>query len=343
MTIKLPPDFKLDIIPHPRPSDEFLSRLIAFYHRQPSPELSQLWKDVLRLFQQRLHDALTTKNTTLLGDILCSMYATDLVWGLDDWNNRADAERPWPKACTLLANAIGIGRLENPEQPGNDEMGLKHVLSRIDAHFGCKVGRVGGGGMMGFADDGRWIPRKFLESLTTLTSIMRLPNWPPIKVVELGAGLGFLGSALFMTIPRLVYNTVDLPTVSVLQAYLLSQCVGENAIWLDGEARKETDRVFICGPKMPNLVLGADLVINQDSLPEMTHVTQDAYLSRIADCLCADGFFLSVNHEGIAGNQRSVHLAMQNVKGMKLVSRHPYWGRSGYVEEVYARQADKGA
>lgn len=336
MTIKFPPDFGLEIIPHPRPSDEFLNRLIAFYNRQLSPELSELWKSVLRIYQQRLHDALTHKKTALLGDILCSMYATDLVWGMDDWNHRTDSEYPWPKACLMLANAIGIGRLENPEQPNNDQMPLRDVLAEIDAYFGCKVGRFGGGGMTGYQTDGRWIPRKFLEVLTTLVTIKRLPDWPPGNVVELGAGLGFFGSALFMAVPKVAYYAVDLPTVAVMQAYLLSQCLGESAIWLAGEPQKEIARALICGPKMPKLSC-VDLVFNQDSLPEMTHSTQDAYLNEIRDILREDGFLISVNHEGSESGQRSVHLAMKSCSGMRLVSRYPYWGRIGYVEEVYKK------
>lgn len=336
MKIKLPDNFSLEIYPHARPSDEFLWRLIEFYHGQPNVELTELWKSVLSLFQQRLLDALKARDATKLGDVLCSMYGTDLTWGLDDWNTR-ESERPWPVACLSLANAIGLGRMENPEQPGNEDIPLSDVLDDIDAYFGCRVGRMGGGGMNGLCQGGRFIPRKFLEVLTTIVSLMRLPQWKPARVMELGAGLGFMGSALNMLIPNVWYETIDLPTVSVMQAYLLSFCVGDKSIWLAGEQRVSAHRIFINGTTLKGTG-GFDFAINQDSLPEMPHSTQDEYLTLIRDRLHPYGAFVSVNHEGSAANQRSVHLAMKNVTGMKLKSRHPYWGRIGYVEEVWEKQ-----
>lgn len=324
--MKITGEFHLVAQPHGRPSDEFVNRLIQFYAGQPQPTVSPLWESVMNIFQMPLHLALISKDVAKVGEILHNLYDGQLVWGLDDWNDKSN-EAEWMEILHGLVWAIGIG---------NGNLTLDEALHGTDDYFGVKVGRASAGGMVGLLHEGRFIPRKFLESLIVAASLKRLAQWPPAAILELGAGLGFLCSAVNLILPNVTYHTMDLPIASVLQAYMLQACVGEHAIWLKGEYYLGR-RIQIHGGT-DTILNQIDLAINQDSLPEMPEQTQADYLGIIRDSLRDGGAFVSVNHEDDRPGERYVRLAMQSVSGMRLKSRHPYWGRVNYVEEVWIKE-----
>lgn len=323
--MKITGEFHLSAQPHGRPSDEFINRLIQFYAGQPKPTVSPLWESVMNIYQMPLHLALVSKDAAMVGEILHTLYDGQYVWGLDDWNEKSN-ESGWIETLHGLVWAIGIG---------NGNLTLDEALHGIDDYFGVKVGRAAAGGMVGLLHEGRFIPRKFLESLIVAASLKRIAQWPPAAILELGAGLGFLCSAVNLLLPNVTYHTMDLPIASVLQAYMLQACVGENAIWLNGEER-HGQPIKIHG--LTTIIPYVDLAINQDSLPEMPEQTQANYLGVIQDALRVGGAFVSVNHEDDRPGERYVRLAMDGIIGMKLKSRHPYWGRVNYVEEVWIKE-----
>jgi hypothetical protein len=80
-----------------------------------------------------------------------------------------------------------------------------------------------------------------------------------------------------------------------------------------------------------------DLVINQDSIPEMSPATGRAYIDRIKEIAPA---FYSVNHEASAMNLRAdrqlrVPEIIRAAGGYTRRSRNLFWLRDGYVEEFY--------
>ena len=83
-----------------------------------------------------------------------------------------------------------------------------------------------------------------------------------------------------------------------------------------------------------------DLVINQDSLPEMPPETAAMYISRIRTIA---PLFYSINQEAAAPNtdefrQVIVPELVGRDGGYQRLSRNLFWLRDGYVEEVYARR-----
>ena len=99
------------------------------------------------------------------------------------------------------------------------------------------------------------------------------------------------------------YTLIDLPHANVIQGYYLLKVLPSERVVLYGEPGwvEAVDRVRVLPAHAVRELRGHqfDLVLNQDSFPEMHADTVDAYLSWIAG-VCADGLLLSVNHESKA-------------------------------------------
>jgi len=81
-----------------------------------------------------------------------------------------------------------------------------------------------------------------------------------------------------------------------------------------------------------------DLVLNQDSFPEIDSSAVQAYLREIRRT--TRGYFLSINHEaetpmGESSKHLVVSEAIEEVGGFERQYRFPCWVRAGYVEELY--------
>ena len=159
-----------------------------------------------------------------------------------------------------------------------------------------------------------------------------------MRVVEIGAGFG--GVAMWYL--RLLgdaagsYTIVDLPLMNAFQAYFLGGVYGAGALALNGEPGAGA-RIRIVPPAVLEAGdVAADLVFNQDSLPEMTEQVARGYLTWMAEQV--SGAFVSCNHEaGSIGvvSQMVVSELADEIPGLKRLSRQPSWTRRGYVEEVY--------
>jgi hypothetical protein len=109
---------------------------------------------------------------------------------------------------------------------------------------------------------------------------------------------------------------------------------------LYGEAAKPNDagvRVLPAGALTSAGDHRFDLVLNQDSFPEMAPATVRDYLVWIRSCAKR---LLSINHESKPPYGRdlahaSVPEEIARVGGFELHDRYPYWLRRGYVVEVY--------
>ena len=105
-----------------------------------------------------------------------------------------------------------------------------------------------------------------------------------------------------------------------------------DAVSLYGEPDKRV-KILPCN-KLPDGKY--DLVLNQDSFPEIAENIVTDYLNWIRYHATE---FLSINFESKAaypgGNHLSVNEVIQKVGGFKRVSRIPFWLRKGYVSEVY--------
>ncbi len=150
------------------------------------------------------------------------------------------------------------------------------------------------------------------------------------------------------------YTLIDLPHASAIQGYYLLKNLPEGQVLLYGEPGWETalDRVRVLPAQVAATTAGHDydIVLNQDSFPEMHPGIVDDYLTWIGH-VCAGGLLMSVNHESKAAygrfrelSQRLVHVsvpeAVERVGGFERLQRFPYWLRRGYAAELYRVRGD---
>ena len=148
-------------------------------------------------------------------------------------------------------------------------------------------------------------------------------------MVEIGGGLG--RTAYYARAFGIHdYTLVDLPLTGISQAYFLGRTLSPQAILLHGEnAPDESERIKISPPNpFINSTDRYDLALNVDSLPEVGRATAEAYVQQIAT---RAPIFLSINHEA---NDFTTRELIENNPKASASDRHPYWMRSGYVEEL---------
>ena len=125
------------------------------------------------------------------------------------------------------------------------------------------------------------------------------------------------------------YTIVDLPMTIVGQALFLSATLGEGVIWMIGDAEPRGDRIALLPPSELHSVGPVDVVLNVDSLTEMGEKTAMDYVRWISGNAAT---FLSINHEA---NHFTVRKVCDSLYPGSIRSRHLYWMRAGYVEEVF--------
>ena len=134
------------------------------------------------------------------------------------------------------------------------------------------------------------------------------------------------------------YTIIDLPHINVLQGFYLCKALPDVNVRLYGEASNGAGLSV-----MPDFTItkiadrNFDLVLNQDSFPEIHGDVVRAYLRWI---LKAGQKFLALNHESRPPsvgeeNQISVPELIAEVGGFDRLMRSQYWLRKGYVVEMY--------
>lgn len=323
--------------PHTLP-EAFAHRLIQFYASQPEPVLGPIWRGVTERFYGQLHAGLVARNAQAVLGFFNTLYKGDTVFGIDLGGMATPQaldsyKRSWLACLIAAANAVGALPVLNPEQPV-ESVSVQQIIEPLESKLGFRVHHPGGCCMAGIKVEGRFIPWKLIEAICVYQSICRLCQKRPSAIVEIGAGAGFL--AYLWALDNRVYQTLDLPLVSVIHGYLLACAFGQSAVWFSGEPFNSLARIRIHGLSSHE-VSGFDICLNEDSLPEMPERVRYSYLEFISKKLRRGGFFLSVNQESHRGGQRSVSDAMRDFTSMRLMYRCPYWARSGYVEEAWLR------
>lgn len=134
---------------------------------------------------------------------------------------------------------------------------------------------------------------------------------------------------------------VDLPELNAMQAYFLSQSLPERRLSLFGEPVPNAEPVIRILPDFEFLD-GAtprfDLVLNQDSLPELDLDTVRRYLARIPR---TTRYFLSINQEtrvpeGAPLGGGFLPGMLRGSTGFRCLYRMPAWARAGYLEEMFS-------
>ncbi len=335
-------------------SPEIYERLIASYRNATRGDAvlgDGAWKVLSMNCHRELDGYLRDGDSKSVGKILAKMFRDPVTSGLalGETAYFATKKNPYPAAldwhdkAISFGQAVGVVPLQNPEQGAYGN--LLH-LDSIDV-FRRSIERVGlaafppqVGSLFGVQFDSGVVPTNHLFHLYAAYRISTLFSDQQPACLEIGGGVGLLAYvAASMGIRQ--YCIVDLPLVNVLQGYVLLRSGLADTVQLYGEEPPISESRISLLPSNTIDEVGSrsfDLVINQDSLPEMGYQTMIGYIKSIQRI--SKGYFLSINQEARASNgsgssQGWVHDVCRAESGMKLLYRAPYWLRKGYAEELY--------
>jgi hypothetical protein len=346
----------------PSPRDrEIASRLLdAFnaataYERTKIPPESRpfdgIWNVNKYVFHSDLEKALATNNAADVADALRNCFREKAAFGLGHGERLFQVLSDSPdgrEANVLIVNdrllslAVALGAIpqEVPEQGpygANSKLPPEQIVAAAEAVIGADISRPRVMGAFGpLIGDRLFDARSAEDAYSAFRLCQILGNRETALVWEIGAGFGGVPlQAIRMGIGS--YVTFDLPLISVVQGWFLAHALGPEMVSFFGEANARIAiRPYWEVHTWPN---HPSIIFNRDSLPEIHEPRAREYLNKVEQLRC---LFLSINQEsrGVAVATRDVHQTwvpglMDGRAGVKRLSRHPYWIRRGYVEELY--------
>jgi hypothetical protein len=327
-----------------------VERLVSSYSKASSTRLDPqgpFWSDYSANYNKETHATLVEGDLKAVTYMLRNPAASMLFYGFDSLSS-ADAPRTqmaswrhWLHMLSYdsllrLAEIVGTIRMQYSEAPLADLKAagppdVESLLLGLDSVFGFHIdfpnlfpGEIGLATSRGVAS------YRAIQALYQAYIVNKMSgDNRAAHVLEIGAGLGRTAyySAKFGFSK---YTIVDLPLTNVAQGYFLGRTLGQQRVQLFGEAGEEKYKFRIIPPDSFFLDKeNYDLVINIDSLTEMSEETANKYFDEICQ---RSPRFLSVNHEHNNFTCRDIYMAHQQAT-QKFV-RRPYPMRRGYVEEV---------
>ncbi len=320
--------------------DEFFARLISFYDQQDEPEVTDIWKGIFTTFYGALKVALIDEDIPSLRKILGDAFNDCFLFGLDHGRTNPFYQRDWDAQLIRTAVTAGLLPAYSPEQSNPLMTKREDLLGGIESLCCRPIGlKFGPKGMFGVTHGSGIVPCKVLQELAVYWAARKFSSKRIESVLEIGGGNGTLATVFHLMSPQpLRYSIVDLPLVSVIQAYMIACIAGEESVALvnvDMGKGGPDSRFNIFGLEWPEYK--SQVYINQDSLPEMPWSIAMDYVRAVGIEMPETGFFLSVNHESQVANQNRVFLlAAQNCK-LRSVVRAPFLNRDGYMLEIFRR------
>lgn len=159
------------------------------------------------------------------------------------------------------------------------------------------------------------------------------------NIIEVGGGFGgviFYITKLLKT--NFIFKSMDIPEINIISSYFLSKALPDIPVSFYGEKTynsKSENKISV----LPNWALqdipskSISLVLNADSLPEMSYETIIEYIKRISEI---SKYFYSFNHDSGKSNEK-YRLSQINFDelGLKSISYAIAWVRRGYFEHLY--------
>ena len=353
-----------EIVPDKLPTAEDVAiagRLLAAFRaaaEAPAGASSQrqdLWA-LIADQQKRFATLLRTGDAEQLASYLCNVSRHDASIGItqgDREYRRIQRDRSYRRFLATmakdklvsLAEAVGALPVENPEQSAHGRslrVPLDELVLGIGGRLAFSIAPPDvDGGMLKLSTSHGLFSERDVNAIFTAWQLSRLATRTS-HICEIGAGSGRV-AYWSRQLGLGTYTIVDLPHVNVVQGYYLLKSVPGERVLLYGDQDNER----ASGAEVtiwPNDAIGElpaanfDLVLNQDSMPEMSRATVDEYLEWIRDA--CDGKFVSINHEskqpygdGLA--HVSVPEVVGAANGFTVRDRYPYWLRKGYVVSTY--------
>lgn len=320
-------------------------------------DYEDIWSHI-KVQQPTFFAALGSEDPAVLASYLCNMSRHDATHGTVQGYReylkirfnpfyRQYISRVIKDKLVLLAEAVGAIACENPEQGvwgKNFSLPIDQLVRAIESKIGLKISPPEiDGGLLKIIGASAQFHERDLNAIFTAWSISNiLQNISDGSICEIGAGTGRVAYWSWqMGIKS--YSIIDLPHINVLQGFYLLKALPDVNIRLYGEPvqANEQDREIAILPTYGVQTLSPrsfDLVLNQDSFPEIHADIVRDYLMRIREI--SRKYFLSINHESCPpGEGDFTHISVQQiideVGGYQKLFRTPYWLRRGYVMQLY--------
>lgn len=321
----------------------YAERLLSSYnkaiddYRSPGKDI---WSGISQN-QSKFLSILKRNDPVELANYLCNMNREDATIGTIQGNfvyDRLVKDSSYRKHIALitkdklvsLAEALGVSNIENPEQGIYGEtmhQNPEELFENISAFIGHDLTPPAiDSGLLKIKVGNALVGERDISAIYTAYIIKSA-----MKVCEIGGGGGraCLWSKKFGVAE---YTILDLPHINVVQGFYLLKSIPDS-VSLFGEADKPV-RI------MPAHALPKekfDLILNQDSFPEIDKSTVINYLNWIKGH-CNE--FMSINFESKASYKGGQHLnvseLIREVGGFNRMERVQYWLRKGYILERYS-------
>jgi hypothetical protein len=236
-----------------------------------------------------------------------------------------------------LAEALGVRSIMSPEHGSyeQDVGDLDGLLLSIEESLDCDLTPpLINGALFGLQTVRGIFTERHFEAIYIAARLKKMGGVN--SVIEIGGGCGYVAYyAHRMGIAK--YTIIDLPSVTMVQYIILAGSLGSNCIGLRTQA---PIRLVPC--TLPNEVdWNVDMVLNVDSLPELSPMIAKGYVDNASH---ATRFF-SINQESEAQNGESKQLPVRKLcsDGFAVLSRYPYFMRTGWVEELYRPKSARKA
>jgi hypothetical protein len=344
---------------------EIVERVIAAYHQAASTAdpatrrsmFGTIWGENGVIGKQGpLIQALQEKSAAGVHDILRQYFITDAAFGIALGKREVEvvSQQPdhrrhyglmWLDRLVGLAEAIGALSIPNPEDSADRrdrslEVDPDQVFAAVENAIGQRLSFPDICAIFGGEIRGRAFPFISFTHLLVALHVRSLALRADPTVFEIGGGFG--GLAYFACqLMGCDYTIFDLAWANAVQAYFLHRALPGRRLVLCGEPAGPGGGIAL----MPAWLLfqqpagtHVDVVVNQDSMPEMPQLTACRYLEVMRAIL--RGPFLSVNqepppHSSQTWDRTSVAQLVGRVGGYERFSRSPFFLRMGYVQEVY--------
>lgn len=313
---------------------------------------SNIWDSYISGLNKPIHEALSSGNLEAATNVLRHPKQNTHFWGFDSiatappgmtepherilrmHNKRAHLRSMlglWIYDALLsLADAVGARNVSYPAPRKFDQEfeDVDSILDAIEERLGRFVLFLNPYvGEEGLASRRGIISYRAVQSLYQAWRIRELTaGVENPRILEVGAGLGrTAGFAWQLGLQN--YAIIDIPLTNAAQGYFLGRTVGEANVKLHAEELARRGVHIIPAGNLELIDGDFDLIVNIDSLTEMSRETAQEYYEFAKQ---RSTRLFSVNHEF---NPFSVRSLYEEDRGVKLL-RYPYWLRNGYVEEI---------
>lgn len=339
-------------------------RILASFHKASreekkyaKPDISvddmDTWDNIKKVHHADFYRIVSSDDPRQVADHLCNMHSSGLTNGisgsLTEYNHMVSSTRlrnekgaAVKDILVSFAEALGVLRYEASVQyvaKKNIYIDSDALVDEIEKSIGIPITppEIDGGLFKLKLKKGSFDIRD-LWSLYTAWRMSNVLN-KNAPICEIGAGIGKV--ALWANRFHFFdYTIFDLPMINVIQAWYLIKSLPEKKIMLYGEKDDAKDAIKIMPYwKFTEGTGHYELVLNEDSFPEINSVIVDRYLQKIKECA---KYFLSINQEfgapSFPGASQTHLIVPDRVKasgGFRRIYRFPFWLRNGYVEELY--------